>query len=647
MNKYLSFITKRAVPLLLLAAILSSSVLYQKGFFEIPFIERSDNYQNQGLESMQTPTTPLFSDGSVENTSAPIPSDSFFDELNSSGTTAESNSQTTNKEEEKLPGRFDSFLPLKNYTSKGYDISYSDYSASTVLAEITLKDYPIPENLYTENKIFIEFLSASDSTDSIPYPLRRFNTKAAMAVELYMGYIIIDDGYNLTLFSSAGKKLGEYDRMKFVPAYTRDKYNNPLFLMVSEGYNTFYRYDKNSSKFVIADYNDREDNRGLYFDYTPDYGVSDNGYKKYSAIVNCIVEMSLEKAHDYTRPETIPPTTPETTEPETTAPDTTPSDTTTSDTTTSDTTTSDTTTSDTTTSDTTTADTTTSDTTTSESVTQSANENAQLQALFALRQAARENSVQSGYSNYTISEDGKSVFVELMAKRWMFGRSNYIDSDEYKNAPDDKKLSEIYKYAGLYSFSEGLCATLDSMGRISFCDESGRAVITRNKYYYGQNNRKLFTKYAEPLLLGIDSIGSLYFDEGLVRVRQLDWDSQYTDKLSGDYTYLLRADGSRFEIPAGYKLIAYSDGVLLLERGGYYGYYSAQGKWIAQPIYTYARPFAEGLGVIGFSNSKKGIIDRNGNIVVPFKYDYISQVSSGVISLYSDGKWTIVAKVEK
>ncbi|MBQ1934601.1 MAG: WG repeat-containing protein, partial [Clostridia bacterium] len=91
------------------------------------------------------------------------------------------------------------------------------------------------------------------------------------------------------------------------------------------------------------------------------------------------------------------------------------------------------------------------------------------------------------------------------------------------------------------------------------------------------------------------------------------------------------------------------DGVLLLERDGLYGYYSIEGRWIAQPIFTFARPFAEGLGVIGFANGIKGVIDTEGNVVIPFEYEEISQVSTGIIAAYSEtiGNWQFFGKVAK
>ncbi len=635
MKKLLSQITKRAFPVSALCIVLIGAILYQSGLFELPFIVRSDFYLQEGDSTpTPTPTTPIFSNGALESPDVWIDSDSVLDSINTStnisGITTSTKPQTkpdssTNNKDDNLPlgGLYQNFSSISKY--KGYKVSYTDYSKSSVLAEISLAEYEITPSLYGGSKIKVEFTSVKDNADGIPYSKREFSADTAMAVELYMGYIIVDNGTSVALFSSTGSKLGTYERLYFVPAYTRDSDNNPLFYISSEGFGKYYRFNEATKKFTQATYNDEDENRGLYYDYTPDWGVSDNGYKKYDALVSCIVEMTPVEAFDYTDVATLPP------EPETTpapAPDVSvPSD--------------------------------------SSSQAPVSNAAASSSAEILAREPRTEILAGYGtaqdflarshfgastekYSNYTVSEDGKTVFVEIMERRWAFGRSNYLDSDEYKNSPDDKKLSEIFKYNRIYNFQSGLCATVDRDGVLSYTNTSGKNIIHRDQEYYGQNGRKLLSSYAEPVLKGIDSVGSLYFDRGYVLIRQIDIDFQFTDKMSGDYTYLVNQRGLHFSVPAGYKIRAYSDGVLLLEKNGYFGYYSTSGKWIAQPIYTYARPFAEGLGVIGFSASKKGVVDTDGNIIVPFKYDYISQVSSGVMALYeSNSGWKIVAKLEK
>lgn len=70
------------------------------------------------------------------------------------------------------------------------------------------------------------------------------------------------------------------------------------------------------------------------------------------------------------------------------------------------------------------------------------------------------------------------------------------------------------------------------------------------------------------------------------------------------------------------------------------------GKWIAQPIYTEAAPFVEGLAVVGLENQQYGVIDTQGNIVVPFDFLHITNMSSGKMAAYSESTgWVIFQKM--
>jgi hypothetical protein len=116
-----------------------------------------------------------------------------------------------------------------------------------------------------------------------------------------------------------------------------------------------------------------------------------------------------------------------------------------------------------------------------------------------------------------------------------------------------------------------------------------------------------------------------------------------------DYEVLIDTKGKRSNIiPEGYNLVSYSDSILLVERNGRYGYYHRDGYWVAQPIYTYAAPFIEGLAVLGYEDGSKGVIDTSGNIVIPFHYTTISNASTGVFACYSEATgWKVFAKVSK
>ena len=69
---------------------------------------------------------------------------------------------------------------------------------------------------------------------------------------------------------------------------------------------------------------------------------------------------------------------------------------------------------------------------------------------------------------------------------------------------------------------------------------------------------------------------------------------------------------------------------------------------MVQPVYSYAEPYFEGLAVIGLESGEKAMIDTAGNTVIPFAYEHISNVSSGVIALYdSETGWQILHKMTK
>lgn len=108
----------------------------------------------------------------------------------------------------------------------------------------------------------------------------------------------------------------------------------------------------------------------------------------------------------------------------------------------------------------------------------------------------------------------------------------------------------------------------------------------------------------------------------------------------------MRNDGTLYDVPGGYTVKAYSDGVFLLEKNGLYGFMDYTGSWIAQPIYDYAEPFSEGLAVIG-SGNKRGVIDTSGRFVIPMLFDYIQSCSGGIITAWDEANgWHIFNKVK-
>ncbi len=235
------------------------------------------------------------------------------------------------------------------------------------------------------------------------------------------------------------------------------------------------------------------------------------------------------------------------------------------------------------------------------------------------------------YSNTVVTTYKNGAIVERPACKFAYGTSN-------------KSLKTQYRFAYAYNFSEGLAAVGDADRSMSFISESGYTALSNSRTYKNAEGRYVISSWLLPDTSGEESLGYFYFDHGLVRVRERIID--YYNKTARnktlvvtDESYLIRRDGSKFPIPEGYKLVAYSDGVALLEKDGKYGYYDCTGDWIAQPIYTVAEPFYCGLAVLGWKNNV-GMIDTTGKVVIPLTHEYVSNSSSGAIAAY-DGGWSL------
>jgi len=198
------------------------------------------------------------------------------------------------------------------------------------------------------------------------------------------------------------------------------------------------------------------------------------------------------------------------------------------------------------------------------------------------------------------------------------------------------------KYVRAYNFSEnGLAVVVNSSGQVKIINTANKSAVGSTVWKVLPGTRKTYVVYVYMPFdtYGIESIGSTGFDHGWIRVREqaLSRLNNNRDFIYRDDDVLIDQNGEHFDMPDGYTLEGYSDGVLLLRsKDGYYGYYSVEGRWIARPIYTYARPFIQGLAAVGFEDGTLGMIDTEGNIVLPFVYTFLSDVSSGVVTAYNE-----------
>ncbi len=255
------------------------------------------------------------------------------------------------------------------------------------------------------------------------------------------------------------------------------------------------------------------------------------------------------------------------------------------------------------------------------------------------------------YPAYSFTnENGEQIYASYDS-----AKKNY----KYYNAvTSEQAIKKNYSYALSFD-SNGYAFVKASDGSILVIDPTGKTVHSVYPYnYYGyptveSSNKVYMRKYYDlPYVSDISSIGSGTVDENgwtRIRVRIVGRSDSVWGKTLLDYETLVNVfTGEFFEIPKGYTLEGYSDGILLLSKEERYGYYSIEGEWIAHPIYTYASPFVQGLAVVGHKGGTLGMIDTNGNIVLPFAFSYISNVSSGLVSAYSEsGGWEIFKLVDK
>ncbi|MGL4799495.1 MAG: WG repeat-containing protein [Cellulosilyticaceae bacterium] len=68
--------------------------------------------------------------------------------------------------------------------------------------------------------------------------------------------------------------------------------------------------------------------------------------------------------------------------------------------------------------------------------------------------------------------------------------------------------------------------------------------------------------------------------------------------------------------------------LLRTTQGNFYGYIDASGKWVAEPVYTYATDFSEGYGIVE-KDGKYGILDTKGKEVLAPTYGSISPFKEG------------------
>ena len=205
------------------------------------------------------------------------------------------------------------------------------------------------------------------------------------------------------------------------------------------------------------------------------------------------------------------------------------------------------------------------------------------------------------------------------------------------------------QYETAYPFSPAGTALIEDNGRLMFIDTSGRVVYDPYKTRIelpGITTSYLHNGYYPLGVYSVDTVGMYYFDLGYTMVRRKITDSANGNKVKTDENILISQFLETPNYPKDYSLIAYSDGIMLLEKGGYYGYMDTAGSWIVKPGLVYAEPFCEGLAVCGYEQGKLGMIDRKANTILAFCHTHIEGPSGGMVTAYApELGWNVFAKM--
>ncbi len=637
--KILKSAAMRATALLLLFAIIAAVILYEAGVYDIAFIRRPVVTQPEDSNSEED--TDLPQDTTDGDTTSPS---------TEPGDTTEADIIPP-----KPPADLNEILSLSEATALGYTLSSSRFDSKSILTRLNY-DWSKKASVFSLNTEKIEttvfymtgsgLISTRVETSIVDKP----------CIRLYFGLILLDNGKTTDIYNSSGKRLVKKFSGELVGALS-DK-GNPVVKIK----NSYYEIDSTKGLSSAID-SSRIRFLPLAFDHPRDYGMDASYWYPYSAYVNVYTEITPEApttSPDNTEPDTTVQNTTDATPPET---DTTNTDTTETDTTETDTTEIGTTATDATeTSTDGPSDTTTQDTSIHIILDEALSENTAGASQDIAKDDPAETSADSSTasSGDTVSDTSSPSLSETTesASNGTTGDTPVITPPQnntimidgqyyqitqklmwgYKNAQGETVIEP--QFASAYPFSsDGLAAVTDFEGSLFYIDTKGKEVVSLRKkvhiYPSEMSGIRIRQFYFEPVTNGLESLGTYYFDMGYTMVRYC-WVSNFNMKqIYRNEFRLVDTSGKVFDIPGGYSLKNYSDGILLLEKDGRYGYMDTEGSWVCPAVFQKASPFLQGLAVAVNEEGKYGMIDRAGNEVLPFVFDYLSNPSDGKIAAFS------------
>lgn len=179
----------------------------------------------------------------------------------------------------------------------------------------------------------------------------------------------------------------------------------------------------------------------------------------------------------------------------------------------------------------------------------------------------------------------------------------------YINNKGNIEITPMYKDA--MEFSDGLAKVTTVHGESYFIDENNNAVIRPDTDWY------------------------LKFENGYAEIRK-SGKYGFIDKI-GQTVIEPRFDG----IWRGFN----KEGFAIVQQDNKYGTIDKNGDFLIKPVFEEVNEFSEGVMSAKNQDGKYGFIDINGNTVIDFKFDNVGKFSEGLSSFRNGSKKGFINKL--
>ncbi len=225
-------------------------------------------------------------------------------------------------------------------------------------------------------------------------------------------------------------------------------------------------------------------------------------------------------------------------------------------------------------------------------------------------------------ASYKKGEDAN----DLVWENGLFGYTG-----EYRDGRKTKTFTVPAQYPIAFDYSEGFAVMADENGKVTIRNDRGEEVFTHLSLILSEKE-------------GEEGLGFHYFDGGVLRVVIALYDEEGNLKTRKES--MINTKGEEVPLPEGYSAVSLNEGILVVTDGENYGYLSSTGAWIADPIYTAASPFMEGVAAVSGKDGKMGLIDWSGKTILPCAFDFVSSFSDGYGLCYAKNTgWYLLSKL--